>query len=378
VLQPDTFDVTVMLDYYSPYVSGLTEAARLTAEGLAGRGWKVAVVCAQHDPALARQEVLNGVHVFRAPVLARISRGFISPELPLLARRLAARSDIVHVHLPNPEAAFVAAFKRSARLVVTYHIDVFLPDSPVNRFGMWAVDQSCKAAVRKADLVITNSEDQARGSRIWPTIRRRRLLPVSSPCVDRNGGTPRLRDGDGLHIGFMGRITVDKGIEYLIRAFRAIDDPRARLLIAGDYATVAGGSNIAQLRREAGDDQRIRFTGLLRGDAVRDFYASIDVFALPSISESFGIVQVEAMMAGIPPVSTELPGSRYPIEATGFGRLVPPRDPGALRAAILEMAELPAEDRESGREAATKLFGGEAFLDAHEEAFQKLLSGSRL
>jgi glycosyltransferase involved in cell wall biosynthesis len=378
VLQPDTFDVTVMLDYYSPYVSGLTEAARLTAEGLAGRGWKVAVVCAQHDPALARQEVLNGVHVFRAPVLARISRGFISPKLPLLARRLAARSDIVHVHLPNPEAAFVAAFKRSARLVVTYHIDVFLPDSPVNRFGMWAVDQSCKAAVRKADLVITNSEDQARGSRIWPTIRRRRLLPVSSPCVDRNGGTPRLRDGDGLHIGFMGRITVDKGIEYLIRAFRAIDDPRARLLIAGDYATVAGGSNIAQLRREAGDDQRIRFTGLLRGDAVRDFYASIDVFALPSISESFGIVQVEAMMAGIPPVSTELPGSRYPIEATGFGRLVPPRDPGALRAAILEMAELPAEDRESGREAATKLFGGEAFLDAHEEAFQKLLSGSRL
>jgi glycosyltransferase involved in cell wall biosynthesis len=377
VLQPDTFDVTVMLDYYSPYVSGLTEAARLTAEGLAGRGWKVAVVCAQHDPALARQEVLNGVHVFRAPVLARISRGFISPELPLLARRLAARSDIVHMHLPNPEAAFVAALKRSARLVVTYHIDVFLPDSPVNRFGMWAVDQSCKAAVRKADLVITNSEDQARGSRIWPTIRRRRLLPVSSPCVDRSGGTPRLRDGDGLHIGFMGRITVDKGIEYLIRAFRAIDDPRARLLIAGDYATVAGGSNIAQLRREAGDDQRIRFTGLLRGDAVRDFYASIDVFALPSISESFGIVQVEAMMAGIPPVSTELPGSRYPIEATGFGRLVPPRDPGALRAAILEMAELPAEDRESGREAATKLFGGEAFLDAHEEAFQKLLSGSR-
>ncbi|MEW2619067.1 glycosyltransferase family 4 protein [Streptomyces sp. NPDC048106] len=377
MLRPDTFDVTVMLDYYSPYVSGLTEAARLTAEGLAGRGWKVAVVCAQHDPALARHEVVGGVHVFRAPVLARISRGFISPRLPLLARHLAARSRIVHMHLPNPEAAFVAALKGSARLVVTYHIDVFLPDSPVNRFGMWAVDQSCKAAVRKADLVITNSEDQARGSRIWPTIRRRRLLPVSSPCVDRSGGTPRLRDGDGLHIGFMGRITVDKGIEYLIRAFRAIDDPGARLLIAGDYATVAGGSNIAQLRREAGDDRRIRFTGLLRGDAVRDFYASIDVFALPSVSESFGIVQVEAMMAGIPPVSTELPGSRYPVAATGFGRLVPPRDPEALRAAILEMAELPAEDRESGRQAATKLFGGEAFLDAHEEAFRQLLSGSR-
>ncbi|HEY0639809.1 MAG TPA: glycosyltransferase family 4 protein [Pseudonocardiaceae bacterium] len=377
MLQPDRFDVTVMLDYYAPYVSGLTEAARMTAEGLAGRGWKIAVVCARHDRRLPEHEVVNGVHVFRAPVLARVSRGFLSPGLPLLARRLATRSDIVHIHSPNPEAALVAAFAGRAKLVVTHHIDVYLPDGPVNRFGMWAVDQVCRTALRRADLVITNSEDQARGSRLWPTISRRPLLPIPSPCVDRSGGTPRLRDGDGLHIGFMGRINVEKGIEYLIRAFRSLDDPAARLLIAGDYTVVAGGSNIDELRAEAGDDPRIRFTGLLRGDAVRDFYASIDVFALPSIAESFGIVQVEAMMAGVPPVTTHLPGSRYPVTATGFGRLVPPRDPVALRSAILELAELPAEDREAGREAATKLFGGEAFLDAHEEAFRRLLSGVR-
>jgi glycosyltransferase involved in cell wall biosynthesis len=372
VSQPHRFDVTVMLDYYAPYVSGLTESARLTAEGLARRGWKVAVVCARHDPALPRHEVLNGVHVFRAPVLARVSRGFLSPALPVLAGRLAARSDILHMHLPNPEAAFVAALRGPAKLVVTYHIDAFLPEGAVNRFGLWAVDQACKAAVRRADLVITNSEEQARGSRIWSTIRRRALLPIPSPCLDRSGGEPRLRDGDGLHIGFMGRITVEKGIEYLIRAFRAIPDPAARLLIAGDDRSVAGGSNIAQLRREAGDDRRIRFTGLLRGQAVRDFYASIDVFALPSIAESFGIVQVEAMMTGVPPVTTELPGSDYPVKATGFGRLVPPRDPVALREAVLEAARLPAEDRAAGREAAVKLFGGETSLDAHEEAFRRL------
>ncbi|WP_434444245.1 glycosyltransferase family 4 protein [Lentzea sp. E54] len=371
------FDVTVMLDYYAPYVSGLTESARLTAEGLARRGWRVAVVCARHDPALPRHEVLNGVHVFRAPVLARVSRGFLSPALPVLAGRLAARSDLLHMHLPNPEAAFVAAARGRAKLVVTHHIDAFLPDGAVNRFGLWAVDQVCKVAVRKADLVITNSEVQARGSRIWPTIRRRALLPIPSPCVDRSGGAPVLRDGDGLHIGFMGRIAVEKGIEHLIRAFRAIDDPAARLLIAGGDRNVAGGSNIAELRREAAGDTRIRFTGLLRDQQVRDFYASIDVFALPSIAESFGIVQVEAMMTGVPPVATDLPGANHPVAATGFGRLVPPRDPVALREALLEMAALPAEDREAGREAATKLFGGETSLDAHEEAFLRLLSGRR-
>ncbi|AXX28993.1 glycosyltransferase family 4 protein [Actinosynnema pretiosum subsp. pretiosum] len=374
---PDRFDVTVMLDYYAPYVSGLTEAARLTAEGLAGRGWKVAVVCARHDRSLPSHEVINGVHVFRAPVMAHISRGFIAPHLPLLASRLAARSDLLHVHLPNPEAAFVAALRRKTPMVVTYHIDTFLPDSPINRFGMRAVDTSCAVAIRQADLVITNTEDQARDSRIWSVIKRRPLRPIPSPCVDRSGGEPTMRDGDGLHIGFMGRITVDKGIEYLIRAFRGIDDPDARLLIAGDYTTVAGGSNIEQLRAEAGTDSRIRFTGLLRGDRVRDFYASIDVFSLPSISESFGIVQVEAMMAGKPSVTTNLPGANHPVQATGFGRLVEPRDPVALREALLEMAALPAEDRQVGQEAAIKLFGGETFLDAHEEAYRAVLNGAR-
>jgi glycogen synthase len=167
----------------------------------------------------------------------------------------------------------------------------------------------------------------------------------------------------------MGRISDDKGIEYLIRAFRAIDDPKARLLIAGDYQTVAGGSNIARLRAEAGDDTRVRFLGLLRGERVRDFYASIDVFALPSISESFGIVQVEAMMAGVPSATTDLAGSRYPVQATGFGRLIPPRDPQALRRALLDLAGTSRADRLAGQRRATELFGGEGFLDAHEEAF---------
>ncbi|MDB1087433.1 glycosyltransferase family 4 protein [Streptomyces sp. ACA25] len=369
----DTFDVTVVLDYYAPYVSGLTEAARLTAEGLAARGWRVAVACARHDPALPAREEMNGVHVFRAPVLARVSRGFLAPALPWLVSRLAARSALLHLHQPMPEAAFVAALRSRAKLVTTYHIDAFLPDGAVNRLGMRLADRIARAAVRRADLVIVNSEDQARGSRIWPSISRRPLRAISSPCVDRNGGTPALREDRGLHVGFMGRITEDKGIEYLIRAFRQIEDPAARLLIAGDHLQVAGGSNMAQLRTEAGDDRRIRFLGLLRGDAIRDFYASLDVFALPSISESFGIVQVEAMMTGVPSVTTDLPGSRIPVQMTGFGRRVPARDPQALRNALLEVSRMTDEERRAGQRRTVELFGGDAFLNDHEEAFRALI-----
>ncbi|MEL7415378.1 MAG: glycosyltransferase family 1 protein, partial [Pseudomonadota bacterium] len=74
-----TFDITVILNYYAPYVSGLTETARVVAEGLAAQGWRVAVVTACHDPELPAEEVMRGVHVFRAPIAFKIGRGPVSP-----------------------------------------------------------------------------------------------------------------------------------------------------------------------------------------------------------------------------------------------------------------------------------------------------------
>jgi glycosyltransferase involved in cell wall biosynthesis len=372
VPKPKEFDVTVALDYYAPYVSGLTEAARMIAEGLAERGWKIAVACTQRDPSWPKYEQINGVHVYRAPVLGKVSRAVISPGMPLLANKLANRSKLLHLHLPLPEAALMVGDRPATKIASTYHIDAFLPDGPANRAAVRLTDLAARRALRRSDLIIVNSEDQARGSRLWPTIRQRALRPITSPCADRRGGSPTLRDGAGLHVGFMGRIIEDKGIKYLIRAFRKIADPKARLLIAGDYDNVAGGSNIAALRVEAGDDQRIRFLGLLRGQRIQDFYASIDVFALPSVSESFGIVQAEAMMTGVPSVTTDLAGGRYPVTATGFGKVVPVGNPDALRHAIVELGRLPESQRRIGQRKAMDMFGVESCVDAYEDAFGSL------
>lgn len=368
----ERYDVTVVLDYYAPYVSGLTEAARVIAEGLAARGWRVAVVCSRHERQLPRYEEMNGVHVHRAPIMARVRKGIVSPALPWLAARLAARSQLLHLHLPMPEAAVVTRLSRRVPIVSTYHIDAFLVPNAVNRMGMRFADDSAAVALRRSDLVVVNSDDQARGSRLWPVLRERRLVPISSPCLDRNGGQPTFRDGAGMHVGFMGRIVEEKGIEYLIRAFRKIADPQARLLIAGDYTAVAGGSNIAALRAEVGQDRRVRFLGLLRDTQVNDFYASIDVFALPSIAESFGIVQAEAMMTGVPSVTTDLPGGRYPVLATGFGRVVPPRDPTSLRDAVVELAEISPAERELGKKKALDLFGVDMCVNSYDEALRSV------
>jgi glycosyltransferase involved in cell wall biosynthesis len=373
-MSDNEFDVAIIIYYYAPYVSGLTIYAQRLAEGLAKRGNRVAVVAVQHDKSLPLREVRAGVSIFRTPVRRTIGRGPVSPQFVSLARRVARKSAIVNPHVPMLEVAPIALGVRDRPLVTTYHIDLWLPSGVVNAVATHAVDVSSWIAMRLSDAVVVNSPDQARGSKLWPLIRRRNWRGIAPPCLDRRDGEPSYRDGSGLHIGFLGRIVEDKGIEYLIQAFQLLDDPDARLLIGGDWIKVAGGGIEDRLRPLIGDDKRMRLLGLLSGRQIDDFYASIDVFALPSIAESFGIVQAEAMMVDVPAVTTDLPGGRSPVLDTGFGRRVPPRDPDALTRAITELAVLTPEERAEGGRRARELYDVENCFRAYEELFNQLTS----
>jgi glycosyltransferase involved in cell wall biosynthesis len=366
------YDLTVALTYYEPYISGLTHTARCVAEGMVERGWRVAVVAAQHEPDLPRRESIAGVDVYRSPVLMRVNRGFVAPGYPALAGRLARRSRVLLLNLPMAEAALVAAARGRTPLVSMVHIDLYLPPGRFSRALMHVSNRASLAAIRRSAAVVAYSEDQAHASQLWPAMRARNFTPIAAPCLDRRHGRPRYRETGALHVGFLGRIVEEKGIQYLVRAFRRITDPRARLLVAGNYHSVAGGSNLADVQAEIAEDSRIRLLGELRGKEVDDFYASIDVFALPSVAESFGIVQAEAMMCGIPSVTTDLPGGRYPVASTGFGRVIPPRDPHALRRAILELAATTRQWRETKAREARERFSVASCLDTYEALFTSL------
>lgn len=366
-----TYDLTVALTYYEPYVSGLTHTARYVAQGMVKRGWRVAVVAAQHDPSLPLRETIDGVDVFRCPKLMRVNRAFIAPSYPVVAARLARDSSILHLHLPMAEAAVVAAAVRRTPIVSMLHIDLYLPPSRFSKTIIRTSDVTSRAAIRRSAAVVATSDDQGQASKFWPQMRSK-FTPIAPPCLDRRGGEPRYRKGPGMHVGYLGRIVEDKGIVYLVKAFQRITDPQARLLIAGNYKTVAGGSNLADVEAAIAGDPRIRILGELRGREVDDFYASIDVFALPSVAETFGIVQAEAMMCGVPSVTTNIPGGRYPVAATDFGRIVPLRDPVALERAILELAAAPQSWRNLKAKECRERFSVEACLNAHEELFDRL------
>jgi glycosyltransferase involved in cell wall biosynthesis len=336
----------------------------------------VRVVTAQHDPDLPRYEERNGVHVHREPVVARIGKGVISPGYVRAAIAATRRAEVVNLHLPMLEAGPIARFS-AAPVVLTYQCDVALPPGAVNRVQSRAIDASSRAAMRRAEAVGVTSDDYAEHSRLWPAMRGR-TVAIPAPCHVRAGGTPSFRDGPGLHVGFLGRIVEEKGIDFLVDGFLALDDPAARLLIAGDFEKIAGGSVVDRVRAAIGGDDRVRVLGFIPDESLADLYASLDVFALPSINsfEAFGIVQVEAMMAGVPALASDMPGVRVPAQRTGFGVVVRPRDAGAIRDGLAQLRDSPL-DRGAGAERAKELYALDTVLDAYSEVFDRARAARR-
>ncbi|MGD0202245.1 MAG: glycosyltransferase family 4 protein, partial [Bryobacteraceae bacterium] len=163
-------------------------------------------------------------------------------------------------------------------------------------------------------------------------------IPVPDPAAVgalRQRHAPR---GERL-IGFVGRLAAEKGIHVLLDALERLlaAGHNARLLMAGDTDTVIGEAAYRRriLTRLGGLGDRCRLLGIVEPD-LSAFYAACDVLALPSLNrtESFGLVQAEAMLCGTPVVASDLPGVRMAVRWTGFGRSVPPGDAGALAEAI--------------------------------------------
>ena len=229
--------------------------------------------------------------------------------------------------------------------------------------------------MRRSAAVAVTSEDYARHSRMWPSIAPA-MHVVPPPCPAPPPGRPNYRETDGPHIGFLGRIVREKGLEHLVRGFRALPDPDARLLIGGDYSHVAGGSVVSQVRAAIGDDPRVRLLGFVPEERLGDFYASLDVFTLPSVNafEAFGIVQAVAMLAGVPVLSSDIPGVRQPVVQTGFGTLVPPGDEAAITRGLQELYTNPP-DRTRGIARASRAFSVANVLDTYEVLLDKAALG---
>lgn len=347
------------ITYYLPYVSGITIYAHRLGEELTKRGYKIIVATSQYKPNLKQDEEMNGVHIKRASVLFWVSKGPIMPKWAFAIWREMGETDIVLIHLPQFEGVITAilAKLKGKALISIYHCEVTLPKGFFNSFVGRILDISQYITCRLADRIVVYTMDYAKHSRIASRFLKKTVQiypPIKVQSAKRKVQSEklkRLNNIKGAKIGFAGRIAAEKGLEYLIEAVRLLQakglptrtdrppEKKFKLIIAG--AQPVGESKYMQKIKKLVKQVKteIVFLGNLSQEELVVFYKSIDVLVLPSVNstEAFGLVQVEAMLCGTPVVATDLPGVSAPIQETGMGEIVPPRDSEALAEAIADV-----------------------------------------
>jgi glycosyltransferase involved in cell wall biosynthesis len=379
--------VLVALDYYRPNVSGLSITAQDLARGLGERGHRITVLTHRHLPDLPTEEQDGPVRILRAPVLTRAGKAQISPALVSIARREIRQSDLLHLHAPLTPAVPLAwlARRHGVPILTNYHCDLRLPRGILRRVVEGIARKSQNFALDSSAVIVNSTEDYARHT---PALASRldRFMGIFPPVLDPAPSpvsADELRARWGVHgnpvILFVGRFAAEKGLPELIEALPAVRRafPQAVLLLAGERHAVPGesvGQALARLLDDPGSG--VVATGFVPDAWMPALFEIGGLLALPSTNstESFGMIQVEAMLAGLPVVASDLPGVRQPVRLTGMGEVTPPRDAAALASAILKVLRDPDAYRRP-RAAVREIFSPEKtfamYMDAYARAARR-------
>ncbi len=354
--------ILTVLTYYRPHTSGLTIYAERLARAFAKRGHEVTVMTTQYHPSLPAREMLDGVKIIRVPVAARVSKGVLAPTFGLVATKLVLAHDVIQLHLPQFDAPGVAFRSRlfGKTSVLTYHCDLHLPPGPFNRFVNSVVQIQNNLAGIFANHIVTYTQDYADHSS-YLTRYRTKLTPILPPVELPAASDNTVREFASKYrtqerrpvLGMAARFAAEKGIEVLLDALPLILNryPAAQVLFAGMHENVMGErayyDRLMPRIREYERTGHWTFLGNLDPLSMAAFYPNLDVLTVPSLNstEAFGLVQIEAMLNGVPCVASDLPGVRQPVALHGMGRVTRVGDALSLAESILAVLDEPDKYR---------------------------------
>jgi glycosyltransferase involved in cell wall biosynthesis len=381
--------ILTILTYYRPHTSGLTIYAERLARVLAERGHRLTIFTTQYQKDLPLEEVQDGVRIVRVPVALRVSKGVIAPSFGRTVTRLVRDHDVVQLHLPQFDAPGVALRARMMHkpTVLTYHCDLSLPPGVFNFIVNQVVHVMNRLAANLADRIVTYTQDYANHSDYLSRYTQK-LEIIPPPVVLPVPHKGAIQSFSGAHhtgenrpvIGMAARLATEKGVEILLNALPTILKvyPKAQVLFAGQYLDVLGEQDyfnwLMPTIRKYQQQRHWQFLGVLSPAEMAAFYPNLDVLVVPSLNstEAFGLVQIEAMMNGVPCVASALPGVRQPVMTTGMGKVVPIGDADALANAILEILKSPTDYRKNSGEIARR-FTPSTIAAEYERLFENLL-----
>jgi len=329
--------------YDYPYAGGVQEHIRYLSEHFEAMGHEVQILA----PSSADEDELDG-NVIRVsntivpvPFSGSIVRITISPSVYRRVKHILEEGqfDIVHVHEPfvpilplvvlrHAKCVTVGTFHAYRESHAGYELGKPLIQPFIERLdGKIVVSEAARSTVARyfpGDyVIIPNGVDYEQFAD--PTIR-----PIE-----------RFDDGHP-NILFVGRLEKRKGFEYLLKAFRFVKAAfrDARLLVVGKYDEEDVEPFDWYVRHHHLSD--VHFIGYVPPKELPRYYRTATLCCVPSTGfESFGIVLLEAMAAGVPLVASDIPGYREVVSDGVEGVLVPPANIDALASAIIGLLNAP-------------------------------------
>ena len=276
-------------------------------------------------------ETVDGIPVTRAASLATVGAVSLTPSLAWWLRRIQA--DVMVLHEPNPMALAACFIARPhVPLIVWFHSEVIRARWKYRLFYEpllnWVLRRAARIVVAAPPMrdvpALRAYQDKVE---VIPYGLDPRAFPPSNDAAERESGTPTT-------VLFVGRLVAYKGVEVLLSAMAGVP---ASLVVIGDGPL---RRPLEALASQLGIAESVRFLGHVSDAERLDWYRRADLLVLPSVSrqEAFGMVQVEAMLAGRPVISTSLPTGVPWVNRDGeSGLVVPPGDVEELRAALTRL-----------------------------------------
>lgn len=215
------------------------------------------------------------------------------------------RPDVVHIHNIGP-GMFAPLLKlMGLRVVLTYHSPNYEHDK-WNGPARWLLRQCERLSLRFSDQVIfVNKYQMEKCGALDKSV----FIPNGIDPVTRSEFTSFLeRHGirQGEYLLAVGRLTPEKGLEYLVEAANRL--PQVQQVV------IAGASDhdsaYRELLQRLDINEKVIFTGFTTGEDLRQLYSHARCFVLPSVNEGFPMVMLEAMAYGLPILCSDIPGTR--------------------------------------------------------------------
>ncbi|MBQ6782382.1 MAG: glycosyltransferase [Acholeplasmatales bacterium] len=298
-------------NYMYPHIGGIEQVTRDVLNALKDE-YEMRILCFNHGKGTITDKV-DGVDVTRVNCQVKVASQSIALSYGKVLKKIMKeyKPEIVIFHYPNP---FVAHFlkrylkKRDFKFIVWWHLDI----TKQKILGKLFKGQT-KKLLKYADKVVATSPNYIEGSPflkenenkciVIPNCVSQERLKYDETHIAKAKEIKEKYNGKTILFGF-GRHVEYKGITYLVKASKKLDDSYA-VLIGGKGPLTEG------LKEEAKDDNKVEFLGRISDDDLKAYLLACDIFCFPSITknEAFGIGLAEAMYYGKAVITFNIPGS---------------------------------------------------------------------